>query len=81
MFCDLTVTFIGFADIGEIWRHEIEWPNLEQLVHDLNEQIKPLYQLLHGVLRHVLWERVHTFEKFNKFGTMPAHILGIFGVQ
>lgn len=45
-------------------------------MRDLNQQIKPFYQLLHGVLRSALWARVHTFENFNKFGTMPAHILG-----
>lgn len=40
------------------------------------KQIKPFYELLHGVLRRVLWKRVHTFEPFDQDGTLPAHLLG-----
>lgn len=59
-----------------MWRHETEIPFLMDLTGSLMKQIKTFYELLHGVLRRVLWKRVHTFEPFEQDGTMPAHILG-----
>lgn len=67
---------VGFADIGEIWRHEIELPNLQSVIRKLNDDIRPFYQLLHGVMRDALWERVHSFQNFDKTKAIPAHLLG-----
>lgn len=64
--------------MGEAWRQEVEIPNLREVVNSLNKDIKPFYELLHGVLRNLLWERVHKFEPFSKNGTIPAHLLGTF---
>lgn len=66
----------GFYDIGDVWRHETELPDISETMNSLMKQIRPFYELLHGVLRRVLWKRVHTFEPFKPDGTMPAHILG-----
>lgn len=66
----------GFYDIGDVWRHETELPFLSDTMASLMKQIKPFHELLHGVLRRVLWKRVHTFEPFEQSGTIPAHILG-----
>lgn len=38
--------------------------------------VNPFYQLLHGVLRNVLWNRIQGYEPFDKDKTMPAHMLG-----
>ncbi|XP_031620875.1 angiotensin-converting enzyme-like isoform X2 [Contarinia nasturtii] len=66
----------GYNDIGEVWRQEVDLPNLSSVIDCLMQQIKPIYQLLHGVLRNVLWNRIHKFEPFNKESTIPAHMLG-----
>lgn len=67
---------VGFNDIGEVWRGETELPNLSETMDSLVKQIKPFYELLHGVLRRVLWKSVHKSEPFEQNGTFPAHILG-----
>lgn len=41
-------------------------------------QVKPFYQLLHAMLRNVLWKRFHQFNAFQRDGTIPAHLLGAF---
>lgn len=40
------------------------------------QEIKPFHQLLHGILRSVLWNRINKFEPFNRTSTIPAHMLG-----
>lgn len=74
-FC-ITIWPIGYHDIGEVWRQEVDLPNLEQIVDSLMQQIKPFYRLLHGVLRNVLWNRVNKFEPFDRTSTIPAHLMG-----
>ncbi|KAJ6636732.1 Angiotensin-converting enzyme [Pseudolycoriella hygida] len=71
----------GYQDIGESWREEVDIPNLRDVVNSLNDDIKPFYELLHGVLRNLLWERVHKFEPFLKNETIPAHLLGSMWAQ
>lgn len=62
--------------MGEAWRDEVEIPNLREVVNSLNKDVKPFYELLHGVLRNLLWDRMHEFEPFLKNETIPAHLLG-----
>lgn len=40
------------------------------------KDIKPFYELLHGILRNVLWNRIKSFEPFDGDRTIPAHMLG-----
>lgn len=68
---------LGYSDIGEIWRQEIDLPNLQETFDSLLHQIKPFYSLLHAVLRSALWKRVNQFEPFDRSSTVPAHMLGI----
>lgn len=42
------------------------------------QQIRPFYQLLHGTLRNVLWNRINKFESFDRESTIPAHMLGLY---
>lgn len=72
---------LGYYDIGDIWRYETELPSLTETMDSLLKQIKPFYELLHGVLRRVLWKRVHPVEQFDQDGTIPAHILGELNVE
>jgi len=44
----------GFSDVGEIWRKQYGILNLEGVIDKLWIEIKPLYQLLHGFVRHRL---------------------------
>ncbi|EAT34915.1 AAEL012873-PA [Aedes aegypti] len=67
---------LGYTDIGESWRAELETLNLRQLVHRLWMQVKPLYQKLHGVARYFLRRKYPEIESFNPTGLIPAHILG-----
>lgn len=73
---DILLCYIGYNDIGEIWRKEIDIPDLQKVAKNLMDDIKPFYRLLHGILRYVLHERINYFEYFHKNGTIPAHILG-----
>lgn len=66
----------GYNDIGDVWREEVDLPNMQMIIDSLMQQIKPFYRLLHGVLRNVLWKRIHQFEPFDKTSTIPAHMLG-----
>jgi len=34
---------IGYHDISQLWKDELEIDNIEQLVGELYEEIKPLY--------------------------------------
>lgn len=73
----LSFFLIGYADIGSVWKEEVDLPNLESIIDSLMQQIKPFYELLHGVMRNVLWNQIHKFEpKFDKHSTIPAHMLG-----
>lgn len=67
---------IGYSDIGGVWREEIDLPNLQGTIDSLMQEIKPFYQLLHGILRNVLWKNIHKIEPFDRNSTIPAHILG-----
>ncbi|XP_052754247.1 angiotensin-converting enzyme-like [Galleria mellonella] len=64
----------GYADIGAAWRDELEVPNLRLLSRQLNDQVRPLYQLLHGVARYYLRKRYG--DLVPEYGYLPAHLLG-----
>ncbi|KAM3956118.1 angiotensin-converting enzyme [Aphomia sociella] len=64
----------GYTDIGAEWRDELEIPELRQLTHHLYNQIRPLYELLHGVARYYLRKRYG--DLVPEYGYLPAHLLG-----
>ncbi|XP_055846747.1 angiotensin-converting enzyme-like [Episyrphus balteatus] len=66
----------GYNDIGECWREELEIPDLENFTQELWHKIKPYYQLLHGVLRNVLYKKFQKPDFMDKKGPIPAHLLG-----
>lgn len=72
----LKIGYNDIGDIGDIWRQEIDLPNVQEVIDSLMQEIKPFYRLLHGVLRNVLWNRINKFEPFDKKSTIPAHMLG-----
>lgn len=61
--------------MGEIWREELEIPNLEQYTINLYNEIKPLYLLLHAVARHKLYLKYGP-KYVNPRGPIPVHLLG-----
>ncbi|KAI5643703.1 angiotensin-converting enzyme domain-containing protein [Phthorimaea operculella] len=64
----------GYHDIGTSWRDELETPNLRQLSRRLYEEIRPLYAMLHAVVRFHL-RRLHG-DVVPEYGAIPAHLLG-----
>ncbi|KAK4884900.1 hypothetical protein RN001_001171 [Aquatica leii] len=65
----------GYEDMGEIWREELEIQNLENEVFNLYEQIKPLYILLHAVIRFKLLQKYGP-SVIDPKGPIPIHLLG-----
>ncbi|XP_063228776.1 angiotensin-converting enzyme-like [Bacillus rossius redtenbacheri] len=65
----------GYADMGEVWREELETPHLEDLVDELYHQVEPLYKLLHAYVRHCL-VRYYGDQLVDPRGPIPAHLLG-----
>lgn len=66
----------GYQDIGQVWREELELPDLRSTVDQLMSDIRPFYETLHAVLRNVLWQKVQSYEAFDPLGPIPAHLLG-----
>nr|XP_026483627.1 angiotensin-converting enzyme-like [Vanessa tameamea] len=64
----------GYTDIGASWRDELEIPNLREISYKLYKNIKPLYALLHGVVRFYL--RREYGDIVPEKGPIPAHLLG-----
>ncbi|BES97405.1 Angiotensin-converting enzyme [Nesidiocoris tenuis] len=65
----------GYTDIGQCWREELETPDLEKVVDDLNKAVTPFYKLLHGFVRFHL-SRYYGERLVQLNGTIPAHLLG-----
>ena len=65
----------GYEDYGDQWRQEYETEQLESLVHDLYQQVEPLYQQLHAYVRRQLY-RTYGPQHIDLTGTLPAHLLG-----
>lgn len=64
--------------MGEVWRQEIDLPSLDETLSSLMQQIRPFYQLLHGVVRDVIGGSVREADTFQRNSTIPAHLLGSF---
>nr|XP_034838688.1 angiotensin-converting enzyme [Maniola hyperantus] len=64
----------GYKDIGDSWREELELPSLRELCQQLYRSVRPLYTLLHGVVRFYL--RREYGEAVEERGPIPAHLLG-----
>lgn len=66
----------GFADVGAVWRAELETDNLPAVMAALWQQVRPLYERLHAVLRNALVQKLRgTRHQFERTGPMPAHLL------
>ncbi|XP_031327356.1 angiotensin-converting enzyme-like [Photinus pyralis] len=65
----------GYNSMAEVWQEELEISNLESKVFKLYDQIKPLYMLLHAVVRHKLFQKYGSTIVDPK-GPIPIHLLG-----
>lgn len=65
--------------MGEVWREELEIPNLEVYIHQLYKEIEPFYVALHAVVRHKLFLKYGS-KIIDKTGPIPIHLLGIYSV-
>lgn len=64
----------GYADIGEYWREEFQIPDLESMFEEMYQRVKPLYRLLHAVVRFHL-ARLYP-DVVDMSLPIPAHLLG-----
>lgn len=67
--------FLGYADMGVCWREEMEIPRIENLSNNLWLSIKPLYKLLHAVVRFEL--RKLYPGAISATAPIPAHLIGL----
>ncbi|XP_013136589.1 PREDICTED: angiotensin-converting enzyme-like [Papilio polytes] len=69
----------GYQDIGVSWREELEVSDLRGYCQQLYQSVKPLYTLLHGVVRYFL--RKKHGDIIPARGPIPAHLLGNLWLQ
>nr|XP_022902835.1 angiotensin-converting enzyme-like protein Ace3 [Onthophagus taurus] len=72
---NLAAKMNGYENMGDIWKGELEISNLENTVFNLYEEIRPLYILLHAVVRHKLLLKYGPLE-IDPLGPIPIHLLG-----
>ncbi|RZF33819.1 hypothetical protein LSTR_LSTR010367 [Laodelphax striatellus] len=65
----------GYHDIGECWREELEMPHLPQIVEQLYDDVRPLFNMLHAYVRHRL-SLVYGRDVVSPTKPIPAHLLG-----
>uniref|UniRef100_T1IX26 Angiotensin-converting enzyme n=1 Tax=Strigamia maritima TaxID=126957 RepID=T1IX26_STRMM len=65
---------LGYGDMGELWRHEIDADDLERKMDALFIEVKPLYMQLHAYVRYHLRKKYG--DVISKRGPLPAHLLG-----
>lgn len=74
----ISMFYLGYNNIGEVWREELEMPSLKMNVEKLLNDVRPFYKILHAVLRNALREKYHGEEDIKPDGPIPAHLLGNF---
>lgn len=67
---------LGYRDMSQIWQEELEIPNLEELVEEFYNEVKPLYLLLHAFIRHILSIKYGP-NVVDPKGPIPVHLLGM----
>lgn len=66
----------GYTDTGDSWRDWYEDDQFEQLVDGLWNDVKPLYEKLHGYARYVLNKAYGNDHVSNGKDPVPAHLMG-----
>ena len=66
----------GYTDTGEVWKEELEIPDLEDIVVLLYQQVKTLYEMLHAVVRYKLFLKYGP-DIVNPVEPIPIHLLGM----
>lgn len=61
--------------MGQVWREELEIDDLEATVFELYDEIRPLYLMLHAVVRHKLLMKYGPLV-IDPVGPIPIHVLG-----
>lgn len=63
----------GWKDIGQYWRSWYEVEDLEGMVEEFWNKLRPLYQELHAYVRYKLSKK---YPQMSTDGPIPAHLLG-----
>lgn len=66
---------LGFKDVSQMWKEELEIPNLEETVDQIYSEVEPLYRQLYAFVRGRLAE---TDSSIRADRPLPAHLLGNF---
>ncbi|XP_067620158.1 angiotensin-converting enzyme [Eurosta solidaginis] len=67
--------FNNFTSGAEMWLDEYEDATIEQQLEDIFEQLRPLYQQIHGYVRHRL-RQFYGNDAVPENGPIPMHLLG-----
>lgn len=70
------VLCIGLHDTGEVWRQEVDLPDLDATLSSLMQQTRAFYESLHAVLRTAVEHTARQDGRFAANSTIPAHLLG-----
>ncbi|KAG5675091.1 hypothetical protein PVAND_005023 [Polypedilum vanderplanki] len=65
----------GYSDIGQLWQHEMEIDDAQDLMHDLLNDIQPFYNMLHAFVKSILESKLRINSSI-KNRNIPAHVLG-----
>ncbi|CAM6031530.1 unnamed protein product, partial [Sphagnum compactum] len=65
----------GFKSGAEVWLDDYEVPDFEEQVDAIVEQLKPLYEQIHGYVRAKLRQH-YGDEVVSEHGPIPMHLLG-----
>lgn len=65
----------GFDNYADLWLKEYDDPTFEQQVENVIEQIRPLYEQIHGYVRYKLREKYGS-DVVSETGPIPIHLLG-----
>jgi peptidyl-dipeptidase A len=65
-----------YHDISTVWREELEIENLQSVVKQLLANVRPLYTLIHAVVRDALRKMYPNVPDFGPADPIPAHLLG-----
>lgn len=64
----------NFTDQSQFWLDDFESDDIREQLHNLWEQVKPLYLQLHAYVRHKLRQKYGDI--VSEKGPIPAHLLG-----
>ncbi|KAG0418266.1 hypothetical protein HPB47_005021 [Ixodes persulcatus] len=73
-----SATLNGYGSVKDVWLANYEMDNITDVVDAVWQEVEPLYKKLHAFVRMKL-KTLYAGHQLPKDGTIPAHLLAIFG--